>query len=343
MKFELLSQTVKSLYGHRRPVCIIGPPGGGKTSLVKQVAEDLDIGFILVHLPTRVVEDFGLPVFDRHPDTGKTGVSMTNPHWFPSIDNDKVPENGILLFDDRNQAGPDLQKVLAHIIQERDLNGHKLKPGWMIVSTGNRIKDRAGASRVLSHLRDRETTVSLDTDPDTWIKYATRNGVNPMVTSFIRFRPDLLHPEPKNTDEIHPSPRSWTEGVSKAIGVVPAEAEYETIVGDVGEGVGIEFTGFLKTYRDLPDIDKWIADPQAVKKKTIDKMNLSTQHALVGAVAHRTTLDNFTNVVELCGKMKREFDILCIQTVVLSATDVIGFTNHPAWEIWSKRNKDVVS
>ena len=75
----------------------------------------------------------------------------------------------------RSQANGDLQKVLANICQARTLHGVPMPDGWMVVSTGNKQADRAGANRVLSHLRNRETVIDFDTHLDDWTQWALDN------------------------------------------------------------------------------------------------------------------------------------------------------------------------
>ena len=89
-----------------------------------------------------------------------------------------------------------MQKVLANICQARNLHGKALKKGWMVVSTGNRQSDRAGANRVLSHLRNRETVYELETHLDDWTSWAIDHGVKPVVISFIRNK-YVFKPTPK--------------------------------------------------------------------------------------------------------------------------------------------------
>ena len=78
-----------------------------------------------------------------------------------------------------------IQKVLANICQARNLHGVPLADGWMVASTGNRQSDRAGANRVLSHLRNRETVVEFETHLDDWCSWAIDHNVKPEVISFI--------------------------------------------------------------------------------------------------------------------------------------------------------------
>ena len=219
MRATLLKDTLKSLFPLRRTVCIEGPPGGGKTTIVHQVGEELGVPVIERHMPTMLVEDFG--VLFPSSASGDATLSYKLPDWFPV--KGKAPERGILLFDDRNQAGPDLQKVLANICQARTLHGTPMPAGWMVVSTGNRQADRAGANRVLGHLRNRETVLDLETHIDDWTQWAIEHNVDPMVVSFIRFRPGLLHDYDPQRDQ-NATPRSWVEGVADVLGSVPAEA-----------------------------------------------------------------------------------------------------------------------
>ncbi|MEI2421780.1 hypothetical protein V6O07_16000, partial [Arthrospira platensis SPKY2] len=110
------------------------------------MARDLGLPIIEKHMPTMLVEDFGIP----YPDAQGNGFSYKLPDWYPYKGKPGTEAGGILLFDDRNQANADLQKVLANIQQARNLHGVPLADGWSVVSTGNRQSDRAGANRVLS-------------------------------------------------------------------------------------------------------------------------------------------------------------------------------------------------
>ena len=99
---------------------------------------------------------------------------------------------------------------------------------------------------MLSHLADRETTYTFEAHLDDWTSWALAHGVHKMVTGFIRMRPSALHDFDPQRDK-NATPRGWVEGVSDAIGIVPAEAEYETYCGAVGEGRAAEFAGYCLT------------------------------------------------------------------------------------------------
>jgi hypothetical protein len=303
MRSSLLKTTLVSLFPIQRTVCIEGAPGGGKTTIVQEVAQSLDVPYIERHMPTMLVEDFGIPF------PSGDGFDYRIPDWFPV--KGKSPDRGILCFDDRNQASADLQKVLANICQARTLHGAKLPDGWMVVSTGNRQSDRAGANRVLSHLRNRETVIELETHLDDWTQWAIDNSVKPEVISCIRFRPGLLHDfDPQR--EQNATPRSWVEGVSDVLGTVPPDAEFECFKGAVGEGAAAEFVGFLRIFRKLPNPDAVLLNPQ-----TADVPNdPATCYALAGALAQRATSANMERVCTYVSRMSPEFSVLAVSMAV---------------------------
>lgn len=327
MRSETLKHTLNALFHIQRTVSIEGAPGGGKTTIVRKLACELGVPCIEKHMPTMLVEDFGI----LFPNGGET-LHYRLPDWFPV--KGKAPERGILLFDDRNQASNDLQKVLANICQARTLHGVSMPDGWMVVSTGNRQADRAGANRVLSHLRNRETVLELDTHLDDWTSWALDNGVKPEVISFIRFRPNLLHDFDPQRDQ-NASPRSWVEGVSSVLGQVPAEAEYECFKGAVGEGAAAEFVGFMRVFRKLPSPDAILLNPKTSDVPT----DPATLYALSGALSQRATENNFDRVCTYCERMPPEFSVLTISYIARRKPEL---ADTQAFIQWSVKHQDVL-
>jgi len=323
MRPSLLSDTLMSLIQIGRPVVIEGAPGGGKTSLVRSVAAAMGLGYIERHLPTMLVEDFGIPVL------GGDTLRYVVPDWFPAKGS-KYDDGigGVLCFDDRNQANADLQKVLANIQEARNLHGVPMADGWSVVSTGNRQQDRAGANRVLSHLADRETTLEWETHLDDWSSWALTNGVRPEVVAFIRFRPGLLHDFDPNRNK-NSTPRSWTNGVSAVLGTVPVEAEFDCFKGAVGEGAAAEFIGFLKIYRKLPNPDAILMTPDTADVPT----DPATLYALSGAIATRISNANIDRAITYLKRIPAEFSVLCMSMAVRRDPMVTSTKGFIDWSV----------
>jgi hypothetical protein len=330
MRASLLKSTLSALIPAGRSVAIEGAPGGGKTTIVHEVAESLGLPIVEKHMPTMLVEDFGIP----YPDADGSSFSYKLPDWYPVKGKAGTEGGGVLLFDDRNQANADLQKVLANIQQARNLHGAPLADGWTVVSTGNRQSDRAGANRVLSHLRNRETVLEFETHLDDSTSWMIDHNVNPMVVAFIRFRPHLLHDFDPQRD-VNPTPRSWVEGVSAVLGKVPAEAEYECFKGAVGEGAAAEFVGFVRIYRKLPNPDAILMNPDTADVPT----DPATLYALSGAIAERATEGNLERMVTYTSRMPAEFAVLSMSMAVRRDTDL---TNTAAFTKWALAHQDVL-
>lgn len=307
MKPSLISDTLKARLasGMHRGVLIEGSPGLGKTQILSQIAREAGIGFKIVHAPLMQPEDYGMPVVNLQRNNVKFVVPSDK---FP-IEGTDCPDTGILVLDELPQADNAGQKILANLIQERSIHESKIKPGWMIVATGNRSKDRAGANRILSHLRNRMTTLEFTPDLDDWCNwYMDQDEYKTELLSFIRFRPGLLSDfDPQR--EVNPTPRAWVEGVGAALGNMPPEAELDVIKGDVGEGPAAEFIAFLQIYRNLPNPDAVLMDPDKHEVPT------STQvlYALCGALGRRASEDNFERLTKFVARLPGEFGVLCIK------------------------------
>jgi hypothetical protein len=324
-----MKATLAALIKAKRTVCIEGPPGGGKTTITHEVAHDLGLQYIERHMPTMLVEDFGIPYL------GADTLTYKIPDWFPAKGSKyDTPEGGVLCFDDRNQASADLQKVLANICQARTLHGVPMADGWTVVSTGNRQSDRAGANRVLSHLRNRETVLELETHLDDSSAWMLSNGVRPEVVSFLRFRPGLLHDFDPQRD-CNPTPRSWVEGVSAVLGVVPPDAEFECFKGAVGEGAAAEFVGFLRIFRKLPNPDAILLHPDTADVPS----DPATLYALSGALAVRASDSNFGRLCTYTERMPPEFSVL---TISQAARRNPALASTAAFVQWSVKHSEVL-
>jgi len=308
--------------GIKRPVLVESSPGFGKTQIASQAAKELGIAFHAIHAPLLQPEDYGFPVINSKRDDVSFIVSKDK---FPVVGS-AFPEAGIFLIDELSQADASAQKVLANLIQERDIHGQRLMENWLVIATGNKTTDRAGANRILSHLGNRLTRVALDISLDDWTNWALTNGVKPEVISFIRFRPELL----SNFDsqqEVNATPRAWVEGVSAALGAIAPELELEVFKGDVGEGPAAEFLGFLKIFRKLPSPETIIMKPDT----TPVPKDPATQYAIVGALVSRTESSNFGRVMKYISRLPAEFSVLYIRDAIAKVPELQNTKEFIQW------------
>lgn len=321
-EFKELIKSIRKVNG-RRAIMVESSPGVGKTQIVAQAAEELEIGFKAIHAPLLQPEDYGMPVIHGpKKDALKFVVSADK---FPLVGSE-CEEEGIFLIDEMSQADNSAQKILANLVQEREIHGHRLKDGWTIVATGNRQADRSGANRILGHLSNRMTRVPLEVSLDDWTVWALESGVASEVVAFIRFRPELL----SNYDakqEINATPRAWVEGVSERLGKIPSSLEFPVFSGDVGEGPAAELIAFLKVFRSLPNPDAILLNP---KKAEVPK-DPATLYALTGALVSRVTDSNFGRALEYIKRLPPEFSVLFVKDAMAKCPAVASTKEFTAW------------
>jgi hypothetical protein len=188
-------------------------------------------------------------------------------------------------LDDLGQAVPAVQAAYMQLILGRRLNGHRLSDDVVFVAASNRQEDRAGVHKLITPLANRFSThLDMEVSVPDWQEWALEHGIAPEVRAFINFRPDKLHSfRPDSGDRAFASPRSW-EKMSKILGAgLPDALLPEAAKGCVGTGPAAEFMGFMRTYRDLPNIDDVLANPSTASVP----QEPSVVYALCGAMAER--------------------------------------------------------
>lgn len=306
---KLITARVKGLI--TRPIHIEGSPGIGKTEVAKQAAAQLGIGCMVIHAPLLQPEDYGFPVISADKTDVKFIVSKDK---FPVVGSN-CPDQGILVIDELPQADASCQKILRNLILEREIHGQRLKDGWFIVTTGNRVSDRAGANKLLTHLSNVLTRVNLDVSVDDWVAWALDNNVAPEVIQFIRFKSDDFNRPNPNSDEAYPTPRAWVQGVSRQLSISDVSYELEAYAGDVGEAAATNFISFLKVYRDLPSIDEIVANPDKAPVPT----DISTLYALTGTLVIKTDANNFSHLMRYVSRITgktADFQVMYVRDVL---------------------------
>lgn len=323
MRAQVLAQTIAAHFNIGREtsmrgmsLMIEGSPGGGKTQIPQQVAKELGIGCILFNVPTRPTEDYAVPVPIGDKLTFATADELP-------FEGSSHPEETLLIADELAGGDNDKQKMWMSLIQDRQLHGKKLKEGCMIVATGNDTTDRAGANRLLTPLADRLTRYAFEVNVDDWCNWALDHDVHEAVVAAVRFMPDLFSFDPNAKS--NGTPRSWSERVSPFIGKVPDE--FASFSGAVGEGNAARFLGFLGMYRDLPNPDAIIMDPDRAEVPTKPDI----LYAITGAVAKKSTEVNFERVMKFLKRLPPEFMVLGVRDAARADRAVLRTKAYVDW------------
>jgi hypothetical protein len=236
-------------------IMLVAMHGVGKSSVVKQVTEELGIDFFDVRLSQCEVGDIkGLPYLDE--DTQKT--VFFKPEWWP-----KDPASrGILFFDELNRASKDVLQAVFEICLDRRLDGESLPEGWRVVAAINATDDY-DVVELDPALLDRWFHIEFDPSKKEWMAWASQNGVHPSVVEFVAQNPDVLDPPIGNLEAgtIYPSRRSWVQfsNTCSALGLWDSRDEgmiTQVATGWLGVHVATMFPKFfLHEYAKLKAAD----------------------------------------------------------------------------------------
>ena len=217
------------------------------------------------------------------------------PDWMPT------EGEGILFLDELPQAPVSNQNIAAQIVNERRVGPHYLPEGWVIVAAGNRMSDRAGTNNMPSHLKDRLMFLEIEADLDDTISYYYSKRIDERICAFLRFRPEWLHKFDRDANAC-PSPRSWERvGSIMSWGLDPVNLQ-EAIAGQVGRAACADFSGFMKMYEAVPDIDELIANPDAADVPS----DPAVLYAVCAALASRMNEKNVSNVVSYMDRLPQQ-------------------------------------
>ena len=320
------TQAIKCLLGAisaSEPVIIWGPPGVGKSDMVRQVAasdsrELRDVRAVQLD----PVDLRGLPYIDH-------GVSRwAIPDFLPQTG------RGLLFLDEINRSAAMVQNACLQLILDRRLGDYKLPDGWEIVAACNRESDGGGVTKMTSALTSRFTHIEVEPDLDDWCRWADLNGVSLALISFLRWRPELLHQFDRN-ERSFPCPRTWAKVNRILAQKLDSDIEYLLIVGLVGQAAAVQFAAFQRVYKSLPNLDSILLNPSSESIPT----DSAVLYALSVGLGRKANCNNLGRVMTYLDRLPSEFSVLAIKDAVkrdltLKAT--------PEFTKWSVRNSSVI-
>jgi len=337
MKASAIAGAVSLLVEARQPVFVWGGPGIGKSEVMYQVAAAKQVPLQDVRaLLLDPVDLRGLPYLeaDQQDPTIQNAVARKQAKWASP---DFLPRDGegILFLDELNAAAPMVQASCYQLVLDRRLGDYKLPDGWAIVAAGNRQSDRGATHQMPTPLKNRFTHLTFEVDLQEWCEWAIRSSIRPEVIAFLRFKPELLSQFDRDA-EAFPSPRTWSF-VSKILNRKPDRAiEHDLIAGTVGSGAATEFTAFLATFRNLPNIDAILMNPDKEPVPT----DACAQYAVAGAIAYAATATNFDRAYTYLKRMPTEFTVFSVRDAMLRTPDV---KHTPAFTQWAIEHHSVLS
>jgi AAA domain (dynein-related subfamily) len=317
---QLLAQTIPA----GLPVLIKGAPGVGKTSIVEQAAAACQADVILTHPVVADPTDYkGLPWKLE----GKDAAT-----FLPFGDLQRAitaTQRTVFFCDDLGQASQSVQAALMQLILARQVAGHKVPDCVTFVAATNRREDRAGVSGLLEPVKSRfATIVELKSDIDSFIQWANRAQVNPLIIAFLMFKPELLHVfEPSADLTNSPSPRTWSRINELSQLNLPLDVKLEAYAGAIGKGASIEFESFCQIWDTLPDVHQVLLSPDTAPVPD----SPAALYGICGALAATVNQQTIGAMLRYSQRLPNEFAAFALQSATQRTPNV---TKTPAFITW---------
>ncbi len=227
---------VRRCMAKKRPVFLWGPPGIGKSDLVREIANLLDGVTCEVRLHTMQPTDIiGIPFFNKTTGT----MDWAPPVVLPSEEFAKEYKVVILFLDELNTAAPAVQAAAYQLVLDRKAGTYTLPDNVVIVAAGNRETDRGTTYRMATPLANRFVHLEVRPDFDAWSDWAIDHHIHPDVIGYLTHaKQDLFTFDPKRQEHSFATPRTWAF-VSDLIGEddLTYEELMDLVCGKIGEGI----------------------------------------------------------------------------------------------------------
>ena len=248
---------------YQRPVLLMGPPGIGKTAIMKQIAEEEKIGLVEYTLTHHTRQSaVGLPILEKKRFQGEeyTVTEYTMSEMLASVYEcieKEGAETGILFLDEINCVSETLAPTMLQLLQNKTFGAHKLPKGWCIVAAGNPERYNKSVREFDIVTLDRVKKIEIQENHSVWDRYATKQGVHLGIRSYLQLKTENFYRiEERQEGSCFVTARGW-EDLSRILQSyeemkVPVTEE---LIGEYiqYEEVAADFYGFYQLFKSYEE------------------------------------------------------------------------------------------
>lgn len=207
----------------QRPIFILGAPGIGKTAIMEQIAQEMNIGIISYSMTHHTRQSaIGLPyIADKNFDGMDTKISEYSMSEIIGsvykLMEETGRKEGILFLDEINCISETLAPTMLQFLQMKKFGTHSLPQGWVIVTAGNPPQYNRSVREFDIATLDRLKVLKVTPDYDCWREYAISNSIHGSIISYLDMKKsDFYMIESELGKKSYVTARGW-EDLSKII------------------------------------------------------------------------------------------------------------------------------
>lgn len=266
----------------QRPVFMLGAPGIGKTAIMEQIAEELNVALVSYSMTHHTRQSaLGLPFIrqksygDMTYDVSEYTMSEIIASIYETMELSGIRE-GILFLDEINCVSETLAPSMLQFLQYKVFGRHSVPEGWVIVTAGNPPEYNKSVREFDVVTMDRLKVLEVEADYTTWKAYAMDHNVHGAILSFLELKKEFFyHIETTVKGRTYVTARGW-EDLSEIITMYEEEGLRvdESLMGQYirSDMIVKEFAAYYDLYNKYKDdyrIDEILAgdiSEQAVVK-----------------------------------------------------------------------------
>lgn len=367
MQINAFRAIAPKLYTTGNAIEVVGGPGIGKSSIMRDVAADLSadepfglVTYILSQMDPIDMRGFVFPM-KAEDSKGELTARTTKPIIWPekhnvevfyrgslvvrngavldeSYDGPLVPEKGILLLDEFAQSQQDMQKAAAQVILDKRIGEFTLPEDWVVWAAGNRSKDRSGVQKRLAFVRNRMCEVEIEPSFVGWQGWANKHGVHPLTITFAkRYPAHVFREEVPKEDGAFCTPRSLVlcsanledlrDSSHSEMHLPDGEAALEIAKGWLGEAVTVDFMSHIRIGNDLPEMEDVAKRPDT----TPVPERPDAQFVMANMLAHHVSKDNANAFLDYMKRLGVEMQVLFIESATHRNPMILGLRDYQRW------------
>ena len=207
----------------QRPIFMIGAPGIGKTAIMKQIAEELNVGLVSYSMTHHTRQSaLGLPIIKKEVYNGvEYDISRYSMSEIIASTYDLMKKTGfkegILFLDEINCVSETLAPSMLQFLQYKIFGQHRLPDGFVVVTAGNPPEYNKSVREYDIVTLDRLKILNVEPDFDVWKEYAKNVGVHASILSFLEVKKEYFYiVESTAEGKNYVTARGW-EDLSKMI------------------------------------------------------------------------------------------------------------------------------
>ena len=269
-------KTPKPMY---KPIVLSGPPGVGKTAILREIASWTNTNLFSFSMAQMDASSFGFPVYDPATGSAKRDIldDMKN----------TVKRPGVVLLDEMNRTNADMQSKLLTYLLDHKVSGFTVHPLSLVVGAENPVSSDPYGTMIKSiAMIDRCTYIDMSNYEMIvkgwfeWLEeeYAIILQEDDLLRSFVKFLKedpplgarDIILNIPKNpeNDPSFPTPRSIDSAI---LAIALSHGDFNTAMVELRANVGNEMANRFASYMD---IIRSLPKPEELVEKSKDVLSI---------------------------------------------------------------------